>query len=167
MLLQICVFAFADFNAPALTKPEWDSYYASLKDDNTLPMLCVGANESEVSLCWHADKDTAVAQVRLADNAESQQNDGKDQLDCELLGIQSLALLLVKQSNDNGSNEEGDCNDADGGQQADVINSVLDVAGQVEGEKFQMEMQDPLAPTKINSIDKDTDALYVLMPMRM
>ena len=70
MLLQVCVFAFADFNAPALTKPEWDELYGSLKDDNTLPMLCVGANESEVGLCWHADKDTAVAQVRLADNAE-------------------------------------------------------------------------------------------------
>ena len=47
------------------------------------------------------------------------------------------------------------------------VKFLLDVAGQVEGEKFQMEMQDPLAPTKINSVDKDTDALYVLMPMRM
>ena len=47
------------------------------------------------------------------------------------------------------------------------VKFLLDVAGQVEGEKFQMEMQDPLAPTKINSIDKDTDALFVLMPMRM
>ena len=33
MLLQVCVFAFADFNAPALTKPEWDELYGSLKDD--------------------------------------------------------------------------------------------------------------------------------------
>lgn len=70
MLFQLCVFAFADFNVSALTKPEWDELYGSLKDDNTLPMLCVGANESEVGLCWHADKETAVAQVRLADNAE-------------------------------------------------------------------------------------------------
>ena len=59
MLLQVCIFAFADFNAPALTKAEWDTLYNSLKDDNTLPMLCVGADETEVGLCWHADKETA------------------------------------------------------------------------------------------------------------
>jgi DNA polymerase III sliding clamp (beta) subunit (PCNA family) len=43
----------------------------------------------------------------------------------------------------------------------------LDVAGQVEGEKFQMEMQESLSPTIIKSTEKDTDSLFVLMPMRM
>ena len=47
------------------------------------------------------------------------------------------------------------------------VKFLLDVAGQVEGEKFQMEMQEPLSPTIIKSTDKDTDALFVLMPMRM
>ena len=47
------------------------------------------------------------------------------------------------------------------------VKFLLDVAGQVEGEKFQMEMQDPLSPTTIKSTDKKTDALFVLMPMRM
>ena len=47
------------------------------------------------------------------------------------------------------------------------VKFLLDVAGQVEGDKFQMEMQESLSPTIIKSTDKDTDALFVLMPMRM
>ena len=47
------------------------------------------------------------------------------------------------------------------------VKFLMDVAGQVEGEKFQMEMQDPLSPTIIQSTNKDTDALFILMPMRM
>jgi DNA polymerase-3 subunit beta len=47
------------------------------------------------------------------------------------------------------------------------VKFLLDVAGQVEGEKFQMEMQESLSPTIIKSTEKDTDSLFVLMPMRM
>ncbi|MCM1294621.1 MAG: DNA polymerase III subunit beta [Muribaculaceae bacterium] len=47
------------------------------------------------------------------------------------------------------------------------VKFLLDVAGQVEGERFQMEMQDPLSPTIIKSTAQDTDALFILMPMRM
>ena len=56
MLLGIGVVSFADFNAPKLTKEEWTGYYMSLRDENTLPTLNVGADETQVSLCWHADK---------------------------------------------------------------------------------------------------------------
>ncbi|MBQ7185673.1 MAG: DNA polymerase III subunit beta [Alphaproteobacteria bacterium] len=47
------------------------------------------------------------------------------------------------------------------------VKFLMDVVGQVEGEKIQMEMQDPLSPTILKSTDKDTDALFILMPMRM
>lgn len=47
------------------------------------------------------------------------------------------------------------------------VKFLLDVAGQVEGDRFQMEMQDPLSPTIIKSTAQDTDALFILMPMRM
>ncbi len=47
------------------------------------------------------------------------------------------------------------------------VKFLLDVAGQVEGDKFQMEMQESLSPTIIKSTEKDTDSLFVLMPMRM
>ncbi len=64
------VIAFADFNASKLTRDEWNMLYSSHYPYNNLPMLCVGANETEVSLCWHADKANAVAAVRISKNSE-------------------------------------------------------------------------------------------------
>ena len=62
------VLAFADFNAPKLTKDEWDMIYNSQYPYNNLPTLNVGADETQVSLCWHSDKTNAVASVRLSKN---------------------------------------------------------------------------------------------------
>ncbi len=62
--------ANADFYAPTLNKDEWDALYSELCDSNFLPTLNVGADETQVSLCWHAEKEKAVAQVRLADNEQ-------------------------------------------------------------------------------------------------
>jgi len=47
------------------------------------------------------------------------------------------------------------------------VKFLLDIAGQVEGDKFQLAMQDPLSPTVWQSTEKKTDALFILMPMRM
>ena len=47
------------------------------------------------------------------------------------------------------------------------VKFLLDIANQVEGDKFQMEMQDPMSPTIIKSTDKKTDALFILMPLKM
>ena len=69
MLIQAPLMSSsAAFDAPTLSEEEWDSIYSSLSDDNTLPMLCVGADENSVSLCWHADAESATPKVRLAKN---------------------------------------------------------------------------------------------------
>lgn len=68
LVLSANVFAFADFNAPKLTRDEWNMLYNSQYPNNDLPMLCVGANETEVSLCWHSDKSDAKPYVRLSEN---------------------------------------------------------------------------------------------------
>jgi DNA polymerase-3 subunit beta len=47
------------------------------------------------------------------------------------------------------------------------VKFLLDIAAQVEGDKFQIDMQEPLSPTIIKSTDKKTDSLFVLMPMKM
>lgn len=47
------------------------------------------------------------------------------------------------------------------------VKFLLDIAGQIEGDKFQMEMQDPMSPTIIKSTDKKTDSLFILMPLKM
>ena len=70
LLLQSVLFASAAFDDGALTQEEWDALYESLRDENTLPTLCVGANETELNLCWHADAENAAAQVRLSKNAD-------------------------------------------------------------------------------------------------
>ncbi|MBQ5592318.1 MAG: metallophosphoesterase [Clostridia bacterium] len=66
--LQLGTSSFAAFDAPLLERDEWDELYGSLCDSNELPMLCVGANETEASLVWHSAKENATPEVRLAKN---------------------------------------------------------------------------------------------------
>ncbi|MBQ8027432.1 MAG: metallophosphoesterase family protein [Clostridia bacterium] len=66
MLFQLCIGSSAAFDAPKLNESEWNEMYSSLINDNTLPMFNVGADETQVSLCWHSDKDSAKAEVKLA-----------------------------------------------------------------------------------------------------
>ncbi len=47
------------------------------------------------------------------------------------------------------------------------VKFLLDITAQIEEDKFQMEMQDPSSPTIIKSIDKNTDSLYVVMPLKV
>ncbi len=70
IMTQTVISANAEFNAPKLSREEWDSLYTSMISSNTLPTLNVGADETQVSLCWHAEKSNAVAEVRLADNEQ-------------------------------------------------------------------------------------------------
>lgn len=66
MVIQLSVPSFAAYNAPRLTREEYDTLYSSYIGSNTLPMLNVGADETELSLCWHADKKSANPEVRVA-----------------------------------------------------------------------------------------------------
>ncbi len=70
MVMQLSFNSAAITNLPQLSEEEWGSIYDSLHNDNTLPMLNVGADETQVSLCWHADKSFAKAQVELSKNAD-------------------------------------------------------------------------------------------------
>lgn len=70
MIMNTIIYASAGFEPTKLTDEEWNNVYSSLSDENTLPTLNVGADETKVSLCWHADAETAKPQVRVADNAE-------------------------------------------------------------------------------------------------
>ncbi len=58
--------ASADFTASSLTKEEWQKVYDEKIKDNTLPMLCAGADETQLNLCWHSEKETATPKVLLA-----------------------------------------------------------------------------------------------------
>jgi DNA polymerase-3 subunit beta len=47
------------------------------------------------------------------------------------------------------------------------VKFLLDIANQIEGDKIQIAMQDPLSPTILQSTAKKTDAMFILMPMRL
>ena len=70
LIAQTMIFSATAFDNHSLTEEEWQARYENLIDENTLPMLCVGANETELNITWHAAKDNAYPEVRLADNAE-------------------------------------------------------------------------------------------------
>lgn len=70
LVINPLVLSVADFNAPKLTEEEWDMLYGSLCEENNLPLLNVGSDETSVSLCWHSDADKAKAEVRFSENAD-------------------------------------------------------------------------------------------------
>ncbi len=70
MFLQSSALFSDAYYIANMTQEEWDRHYASLRDDNTLPTLCVGADETQVSLVWHANASTAQAKLLLADNSD-------------------------------------------------------------------------------------------------
>lgn len=69
-IFQIAVQASAQFNAPELTREEWDKIYSSNYPYNNLPTLNVGADETSISLCWHSPSDKATPEVRFSKNSD-------------------------------------------------------------------------------------------------
>ena len=58
------------FDNMSLTSEQWQERYESLVDSNTLPLLCVGADETQLNITWHADKSSAFAEVKLSENPD-------------------------------------------------------------------------------------------------
>ncbi len=114
MLVQVPLAANAAFDAPTLTRGEWDELYEDYCDENTLPMLCVGADESSVSLVWHADKDKAQPKVRLAEKknmdgykeftGKTTEAENDDQVVCRVIidGLKENTTYYYKWYSDNG-----------------------------------------------------------------
>lgn len=70
MIMQLGVNSTAAFDAPKLSESEWEAVYNAYHSENTLPTLNVGADETQVSLCWHADKSKAAAEVEVSKNPD-------------------------------------------------------------------------------------------------
>ena len=68
MLAQASIFSAGAFDDHSMTQEEWNRHYEDLRDENTLPTLCVGADETQLNITWHAAKDKAQAKVKLAKN---------------------------------------------------------------------------------------------------
>ena len=70
MILGAGVSGYAEFDAPKLSREEWDELYMNSHSDNTLPMLCAGADETQISIFWHADKTKAKPEVLFSENED-------------------------------------------------------------------------------------------------
>ncbi|MBR6786200.1 MAG: metallophosphoesterase [Clostridia bacterium] len=174
LVLQISVFSFAQFNAPALTKPEWDTLYNSLKDDNTLPMLCVGADETQVSLCWHADKETAVAQVKLADNAamdgattfEGKKTDAEndEQVVCRVTvtGLEENTTYYYQWYGDNGWSEACKYETKSFGDHKALVIGDIQIGGQTEDTEVQSQNGYDWNSVLAEALSKNPDASFML-----
>ena len=68
LLTQTASAPASAFESMAMTREEWNTYYNSLCNENTLPTLCTGADETQLNITWHAGKKTAQAKVQVSDN---------------------------------------------------------------------------------------------------
>lgn len=150
MLLQApFVSSNAAFDAKKLSDAEWDSIYSSLSDENTLPMLCVGSDETEVSLCWHADKATATPKVRLAKNAamtdyteftgKTTEAETDEQLVCRVTvsGLEENTTYYYQWYTDNGWSDAYKYETKGFGDHKAVVIGDIQIGGQTEDSQVQ------------------------------
>lgn len=105
------------FDNLPLTREEWQNVYESNISSNTLPLLCVGADETQLNLTWHAAKDAAYPEVKLslsADMADASLFSGEtvpaeneDQLVCRvtMTGIAENRVYYYSYHSENGWSE--------------------------------------------------------------
>ena len=117
LLFQSAFSSSAAFDNRSLTQEEWNAVYADKIDENTLPTLCVGADETELNICWHAAKDKAVAKVMLAKDeamtnatvfeGETTPAENESQLVCRvtMTGIEENTTYYCKWYSENGWSE--------------------------------------------------------------
>ena len=72
----ICCFTAggraAGLNLPdyTQTQAEWDSYWETVKGNNTQIALTPGADETELNFNWHSDRELKIPRVRMSKNAD-------------------------------------------------------------------------------------------------
>lgn len=109
--------ASAAFDNHSLTKEEWQAVYDKKITDNTLPTLCVGADETQLNICWHANKETATPAVLFAKDkdmkdaltftGETTPAENDEQLVCRVTvtGIEENTVYYYKWHTDDGWSE--------------------------------------------------------------
>lgn len=117
MFMSFSISSYGAFDAPNLTREQWDSLYSEYHGENTLPMLCVGADETQVSLCWHADKATAKPEVLFSENMDMSdaktftgaitpaENDSQVVCRVTITGLEEFTTYYYQWNTDNGLSE--------------------------------------------------------------
>ncbi len=168
--------AFAGFDAPALSRAEWDSLYASLCDDNTLPMLCVGANAGEVSLVWHADAKTATPKVRVAKSSSmanyteytgvTTEAETEEQVVCRVTvdSLEENTTYYYKWYSDNGWSEAYKYETKSFTDHKAVVVGDIQIGGQTEDSSVQSDVGYNWNNVLAEALQKNPDISYLVSP---
>ncbi len=177
MLMQVPLMSSnAAFDAPKLSDSEWDNLYESLCDENTLPMLCVGADESEVSLCWHADKDTANPKVRLAKNSamtdaavyagKTTEAETENQVVCRVTmnGLEENTTYYYQWYGDNGWSKAYKYETKSFGDHKALVIGDIQIGGQTEDSKVQSFNGKTWNNVLAEALKENPDISYMVSP---
>lgn len=177
LLLQVpFASAGAAFDAPTLNRNEWDSLYGSLCDENTLPMLCVGADENSVSLVWHADAETAKPKVRLAKSAsmanyveftgKTTEAETDDQLVCRVTidGLEENTTYYYKWYSDNGWSKAYKYETKSFGDHKALVVGDIQIGGQTEDSSVQSDVGYNWNNVLAEALQENPDISYLVSP---
>ncbi len=115
ILIIQCGFVFAGgFDSMSLDENQWQERYDSYISSNTLPLLCVGSDQTKLNLTWHASKDSAYPEVRISKNAdmsdftefkgETAESENDEQLVCRVTmsGIEENTVYYYQYHSEDG-----------------------------------------------------------------
>ncbi len=185
-LLAVClavIFAFsfgtsslAAYNAPALTQAEWDALYSSLRDGNELPMLCVGSNQTEVSLVWHAGKEVAKPEVKLADNilmlnaktfeGITTEAENDEQLVCRVTvtGLEEYTTYYYQWNTGNGWSEPCKYETKSFSSHKALVVGDIQIGGQSEDSEIQSQIGYTWNNLLAEALSENPDVSYLVSP---
>lgn len=176
MAFQLYAVSFADFNAEKLTQAEWDTLYSSLADENTLPMLCVGADETQVSLVWHAAKDKAFAEVRLSKSAsmadhktftgKTTEAENDEQLVCRVTvtGLEENTAYYYQWHGENGWSEVCNLDTKSFGSHKALVIGDIQIGGQSEDSTKQSQDGFTWNNVLAEALTENPDISYMVSP---
>lgn len=110
-------FSVSAFDSQPMTKDEWQVHYDLNRNNNDLPTLCVGADETQLNICWHMSKEKENPQVMLSENADMSdaviftgeitpaENDTQSVCRVTMTGIEENTTYYYKWYTDNGWSE--------------------------------------------------------------
>lgn len=176
LTLQISTVSFAGFDAKKLSEKEWKSIYSSLKDENTLPMLCVGADETQVSLVWHASKEKAKPEVRLSKSSsmadyktftgKTTEAENAEQLVCRvtITGLEENASYYYQWYSDNGWSKAYSYDTKSFGSHKALVIGDIQIGGQTEDAEVQSKNGMDWNNVLSEALSENPDISYLVSP---
>ncbi len=176
MLMQIPFAANAAFDAPTLTREEWDELYEEYCDENTLPMLCVGSDEKSVSLVWHADKDKAQPKVRLAKSknmngyveyiGKTTESENEEQVVCRVTvdGLEENTTYYYKWYTDNGWSDACKYETKSFSDHKALVIGDIQIGGQSEESSVQSDVGYNWNNVLAHALQENPDVSYLVSP---